>query len=1421
MQRIFIAIVSAVMLWLVSATDARAAQTFASAGTPMNSPHNYTWNRMTTINVNSGQIVPFIAYQFHTIGAPAGNYTFTMNTVGFPGAINIYQGSFDPTQPGVNFYDNGVVAGAAGTISKTVNLIAGSFWEVVFSAANAGNAGTYSATITGPGNVTVTVVTNTQIRVGPGNPTISSGQSANLGVYAIGPLPHTWQWYGGPRPNSTLPIAGATTPNYNTGPLINNTSYWVRVIGPGNSGSVTSSTANVTVTGNPNANYSGTLAVGGCVLQNGNLYNVQRFQIQQQGNYVFNITPGFTLTTYQGSFDAANPNANLWGVLNGFYAVGTYELVISKASPGGAFSGAIGGGPAIVNLLTSLPPAFVSSPIDTTILSGQSATLRVSTTCGTPFTLQWFRGQSGDTSNPIAGATGFGFTTPALTASTTYWVRMIATGVTNNSAAATVFIGTNPVQQGDVLASCDRRFDRPATATTVSGLNCVYKPFVFRVSTSGTYTFSLASSGFSGRLQLYSGVFSPSNPLVNLESTTGSVLRATITAGPNYNYLVVSGTNPNDAGNFTVSVTEGPSLVTLYPSPAIPIQPAGVNVPRGQTATLNVTSPTPGLSYQWYTGASCGTRIPISGATASSFVTPAVVDYVNYWVELTGVGGYTFSDQITAGVMPQAVTDSATVSEDSSLVVPPPGLLANDIKANSRTLSGSIVTQPAHGSAVMEPNGAFGYTPAANYHGPDSFTYQVTDGTLTSAPGTVNITVTPVADTPSITSATTSPGQRTTNGLVISRSAADGTEVSHFKITGITNGQLFQNDGTTPIANNQFITFAQGNAGLRFTPILNPAFPGFGFTIQASTSAADAGLGGATVAASVTVTTPGIVTQPANIVACVGNTASFSVEANIPGATYQWQRRVPGGTDFVNIDGAISANYTTPPVTPADDGAAYRVRVGTSIFSSSAILSVITAAAPTATYNFEAGLPPNTAIYGSAFLSGGVLELNSNTDSQTGAFLTGDLAPGRVVRGFTATFQMRLEPGTFPPADGFSFNWASDLPNGTYAVAEEGEGSGLRVCFDTWDNGEGEGPAVDVWWGPNLVARRSVTIPFLARGAEFNDVRIRLTPDGLLDVSYACESIFARLPVIGYVPQLNSRFGLGSRTGGAWESHSLDNLSLQLDLDPAIGVPRITSVVPQSPSGVLLTGTGPAGEKLAVEASSDLVTWIYRFTVTANAAGVWQFLEPNTTTPPERFYRLATAAQFPPGLVNWWRAENSYADSIGGLRGMPINGLGFAPGQRGASFDFNGTNQALELGGTPLTVPWTACFWVNRADAIDPSAALIADASTGLKLEQWQFTRQAGFTQFGVADYFFNTIVPTDTWTHVAFVGTQEGTILFINGDGVEINPATINLPRGILGALNNNGGDHFKGRLDEVTLFNRALNATEIQQVRNASRGP
>lgn len=160
----------------------------------------------------------------------------------------------------------------------------------------------------------------------------------------------------------------------------------------------------------------------------------------------------------------------------------------------------------------------------------------------------------------------------------------------------------------------------------------------------------------------------------------------------------------------------------------------------------------------------------------------------------------------------------------------------------------------ASGDTVTDAQGRVVFRPASNQFGVPytTFTFIASDGLADSGESTVTIDVSPVADTPGVTNSATQEDVQTTTGLVISRNPVDGAEVTHFKITSISNGTLFQNDGVTPITNGQFITFAQGAAGLRFTPA--PNFVGNGsFNVQASITFADSGIGGGTATAIIVV----------------------------------------------------------------------------------------------------------------------------------------------------------------------------------------------------------------------------------------------------------------------------------------------------------------------------------------------------------------------------------------------------------------------------------------------------------------------------------------------------------------------------------------------------------------------------------------
>jgi hypothetical protein len=85
-------------------------------------------------------------------------------------------------------------------------------------------------------------------------------------------------------------------------------------------------------------------------------------------------------------------------------------------------------------------PSILENPTSQTITAGQSATLTVAAKGAVPLTYQWFRGESGNVAIPIAGATSTSYSTPALTSTTRYWVRVSNAKGSADSSSAVVFV---------------------------------------------------------------------------------------------------------------------------------------------------------------------------------------------------------------------------------------------------------------------------------------------------------------------------------------------------------------------------------------------------------------------------------------------------------------------------------------------------------------------------------------------------------------------------------------------------------------------------------------------------------------------------------------------------------------------------------------------------------------------------------------------------------------------------------------------------------------------------------------------------------------------------------------------------------------------------------------------------------------------
>ena len=151
---------------------------------------------------------------------------------------------------------------------------------------------------------------------------------------------------------------------------------------------------------------------------------------------------------------------------------------------------------------------------------------------------------------------------------------------------------------------------------------------------------------------------------------------------------------------------------------------------------------------------------------------------------------------------PSATAQSVSTPEDTAVPV-----VLSGTDPDGDVLTFAVGSQPAHGT--MSGSGAnLTYTPEANYSGPDSFTFTVNDGTVSSAPATVSITVTSVNDGPSaIDDVSSTVGTApVTVGVLVNDSDPDGGTLSVTANSSPANGSVLCGPSAcTYTANDGFV----------------------------------------------------------------------------------------------------------------------------------------------------------------------------------------------------------------------------------------------------------------------------------------------------------------------------------------------------------------------------------------------------------------------------------------------------------------------------------------------------------------------------------------------------------------------------------------------------------------------------------------
>jgi hypothetical protein len=205
----------------------------------------------------------------------------------------------------------------------------------------------------------------------------------------------------------------------------------------------------------------------------------------------------------------------------------------------------------------------------------------------------------------------------------------------------------------------------------------------------------------------------------------------------------------------------------------------------------------------------------------------------------------------------------------------------------------------------------------------------------------------------------------------------------------------------------------------------------------------------------------------------------------------------------------------------------------------------------------------------------------------------------------------------------------------------------------------------------------------------------------------------------------------------------------------------------------------------------------------------------------------------PAGLVSWWPADGNADDIAGGNNGTLENGATFGPGEVGEAFSFNGVNQYVQIPDSPSLRPSNVTLecWFNASTIVSNGNLISKPVGPGY-YDSWDMWIGYGYltgvvgSSTDLAPYLTYAFTPVPgIWYHAAYTynSDTENQTLYLNGAVVATGDATLQIGYDSHPVLIGSEFDYgsldlpFNGRIDEVSIYNRALTSTEIAAIYDA----
>lgn len=198
----------------------------------------------------------------------------------------------------------------------------------------------------------------------------------------------------------------------------------------------------------------------------------------------------------------------------------------------------------------------------------------------------------------------------------------------------------------------------------------------------------------------------------------------------------------------------------------------------------------------------------------------------------------------------------------------------------------------------------------------------------------------------------------------------------------------------------------------------------------------------------------------------------------------------------------------------------------------------------------------------------------------------------------------------------------------------------------------------------------------------------------------------------------------------------------------------------------------------------------------------------------------------PPGLVSWWRGEANALDQVGANNGTLVGNATYGAGRVSQAFMLDGIGDGVSLG-NPASLQlqdFTIETWIKRA-----STTVASFDFNGGEIFAYGYGGYAVgildngipyLTRVGIDNVMPNTAITDTNLHHLAVTKLGTNVVFYVDGVAYFVPPYnttyTFESAAGI-GVRGDTLANSFLGTIDEVSVYNRPLSASEIQGVFNA----